>query len=101
MPELNQLLLDEVNVKSLVWQKAADLSVSLDLDLDSELVEEGKARELIRRIQEERKRLNARLDQPIRLRAPLPDSRELIEKIKIQTLATEFFPGENIVVELI
>ncbi|KKU64915.1 isoleucine--tRNA ligase [Candidatus Amesbacteria bacterium RIFCSPHIGHO2_01_FULL_47_34] len=101
VPELNQLLLDEVNVKSLVWQKAADLSVSLDLDLDSELVEEGKARELIRRIQEERKRLNARLDQPIRLRAPLPDSRELIEKIKIQTLATEFFPGENIVVELI
>lgn len=58
-PELMQVLQDEVNVKTVVWQTNSahdqSLVVELDTTLTPELLAEGEARELIRNIQKLRK----------------------------------------------
>jgi len=56
-PEVIQVLLDEINVKEVIWTKEdnADLSVVLDTVLTPDLEAEGQARELIRNIQVLRK----------------------------------------------
>ena len=77
-PSLSQtlyfLIKDEVNVKEVEWNKKQELTVSLELDLDSNLISEGQAREIIRSAQELRKALGAKLDQKIHLTAPFPDN---------------------------
>jgi isoleucyl-tRNA synthetase len=53
--ELQEVLQQEVNVKKVVWKKAAETAVCLDTSLTPELVAEGKAREIMRSIQQLRK----------------------------------------------
>lgn len=99
--ELLQLIKDELNVKRVVWTKGGSLSAVLDLALTPELVAEGVNRELIRQVQEQRKALGARLDQYIRLTAPLPNSQHLIEELKRNTLARDVVSGDIVQVELL
>ena len=99
--QLLQLIKDELNVKEIEWIDNKELSVSLDLDLDSELIAEGKVRELIRQVQELRKEKGARLDQKIKLVVPeLPVIHELFKKLKLQTLAKEVKEGDELWIEL-
>ena len=103
--QLLQLIKDELNIKNVVWEKGDELSVFLDLRLDPELIAEGKVRELIRQVQGLRKEKGARLDQKIKLVVPRPEAGpaltdELLEKLKLQTLAKEAKEGDELWIEL-
>ena len=90
-----------MNVKEVEWNKKQELTVSLELDLDSNLISEGQAREIIRSAQELRKALGAKLDQKIHLTAPFPDNPDLVEKIRLRTLADKISLGEKVKIELL
>jgi len=55
--DLDQLIKDELNVKELAFEEKEDLAVEFDTTLTPELEAEGKARDIIRMIQDERKKL--------------------------------------------
>ena len=104
--QLLQLIKDELNVRDVVRGKGKELSVDLDLNLDPELLAEGRLRELIRQVQEKRKGLGARLDQKIKIIVPRPEAGpaltdELLENLKRQTLATTVKQGRELKIELI
>jgi len=90
---LLNLLKDEVNAKSVKFVKGD--KVVLDTTITPELEEEAKARELIRKIQEERKSLSMKLTQRIDVSNPwLPKDKNLVQRIKAKTLASELTIGE-------
>lgn len=97
--QLLQLIKDELNVKEVVWKKGNELSVVLDLDLDSQLLAEGRLRDLIRQVQEKRKGLGARLDQKIRV--TLPEFPTALAEFQRQTLAKEVKSGHELQIELL
>ncbi len=97
--QLLQLIKDELNVKEVVWEKGNELSVVLDLDLDSQLLAEGRLRDLIRQVQEKRKGLGARLDQKIRV--TLPEFPTALAEFQRQTLAKEVKSGHELQIELL
>ena len=97
--ELTDLLKDELNVKSVVMVKAGKkLEVNFDTTLTQALVLEGEARELIRSIQEARKKLGTRLDEEVSVtvqRVP----KGFTEEIKRKTLANILKEGDTFKVE--
>jgi len=100
--DLTQLIKDELNIKQVIYQPGPkELSVSLDLNLDSQLIAEGQLRELIRSVQEVRKTMGAKINQPIRLFTRLPDDPEILKQLQRQTLAQEVISAEALRVELL
>jgi isoleucyl-tRNA synthetase len=96
-PELESLVKDEVNIKNIHWgkQEGGDLEVKLDTKITAELQEEAKARELIRKIQGERKKLGMNLTQKIVVTDIwIPKSKEITQKVKDRTLTTRLKEGE-------
>ncbi len=67
---LIEVLKQEVNVKSVTWNTADELDVSLDTVLTPELKEEGEARELIRSIQRLRKNAGLQMGEAATVTAP-------------------------------
>jgi isoleucyl-tRNA synthetase len=64
--QLEELIKDELNVKEVKYvAKEGELDVQLDLKITEELIEEMMARELIRKIQAERKRMGLNLSQKV------------------------------------
>jgi len=59
---LEYLLKDEINVKKVVWNSKAD---KFDTKITAELEEESKTRELMRKVQEERKNMGLNLTQKV------------------------------------
>ncbi|MBI4709138.1 MAG: isoleucine--tRNA ligase [Candidatus Portnoybacteria bacterium] len=55
--ELLNLIKDEVNVKEILFDPALNVETKLDKKITTELKEEGKAREIVRQIQEMRKQI--------------------------------------------
>jgi isoleucyl-tRNA synthetase len=93
---VGEVLLSEVNVKALEWQKTAESTVEvvLDTNLTPALIAEGKAREVIRQIQQLRK--DAGVDVMAQVRVQLPDwPEEWTEQIKAKTKVSELVKGEN------
>jgi isoleucyl-tRNA synthetase len=67
-----ELVKDEVNVKSVEFKKnTGDLRVALDTNISRELKEEGEAREIVRRIQIERKKLATSLTEKVNVALPV------------------------------
>ncbi len=67
----------------------------MDTKITPELEEEAKARDLIRKIQEERKNMGMNLTQKINVYTPwLPKNKDLVEKIKKKTLTEDLREGE-------
>lgn len=96
-PELETLVKNEVNIKNIHWgkQEGGELKVKLDTKITAELQEEAKAREFIRKIQGERKKLGMNLVQEIVVTNNwLPKSKEIAQKVKDKTLATSLEEGE-------
>ena len=97
--ELIQLIKQELNIKTLVWNydsKESDVSISLDTNITQSLKEEGKAREFIRSIQLERKNKKLGLDQLIDVKNEwIPKDKELkniiIKKALIRNLTLGSF----------
>jgi len=95
--ELEDLVKDEVNIKNIEWldNKEKGVEIKLDTEITKELEEEAKARELIRKIQGVRKKMNMSLTQEIKVFNPwVPEKNELLEKIKNKTLALILSEGE-------
>lgn len=96
-PNLLAVLADEVNVKEVLWHQGNEARIELDTTLTPELKAEGEARELIRAIQDARKKMGTRIDEQVIVELPgWPES--LTEDIKAKVLAKELVRGETIVV---
>src|SRR3989344_6962469 len=98
-PDLEELVKEELNVKSLAYNKDQEVSVVLDVELDPALLHEGYARELIRQIQDMRKEAKYKLDQKIHSQWHSDDGEvsgaihEWTEEIKKEALLKEFVSG--------
>lgn len=68
--QLVKLIKDELNVKEIEFKKGEELSVVLDTTITPELKAEGEAREIVRSIQEERKKLGTKLDEKVNVSLP-------------------------------
>jgi isoleucyl-tRNA synthetase len=69
----------------------------LDLKVTPKLKAEGEARELVRQIQELRKKAGCKLDQKVKVYGPKwPREEYLLEYIKRETLATALLPGKEL-----
>ncbi|MCX6817202.1 MAG: class I tRNA ligase family protein [Candidatus Beckwithbacteria bacterium] len=83
--ELRNLILEETNIKKLIFKGKGDGKVILDTKLTPQLEAEGKTRDLIRAIQSARKQAGTSLDEEINLE--LPDWPKAFEaEIKKKTL---------------
>lgn len=96
--DLKQLLKDELNVKKIaVKEDKEELKISLDTQITPELKAEGEARELIRQIQDLRKKNNCRLDEKIKVvGSDWPKDKNLQDYIKKETLSTELLLGREL-----
>jgi len=96
--DLIQLIKDELNIKEVVFKQGkGELEVELERKITPELRAEGEARELVRQIQELRKKAGCRLDQKIIVYAPnLPADPELQDYLKKETLAEELKKGKTL-----
>ncbi len=100
--ELTALIAEELNVKEVTLKKGGgDLSLTFDTKLTPELKAEGRARELVREIQDLRKEKGLQLSDFITVTYP-PSSAASVNQagdfIKRQTLAKELKPGKKLLV---
>jgi len=92
--ELINLLKEEINVKDVVWQKGDKLDVLLDTKITPQLEAEGQAREIIRKIQQLRKK--AQLEPNQKVSVTLPDWPKQFEKeIKQKTQVNKIIKGSK------
>jgi len=63
--DFTKLICEEINVKKIVLEDGKELKVELDTKITPELKEEANARELVRKIQAERKKLGMDLTQEV------------------------------------
>jgi isoleucyl-tRNA synthetase len=97
--DLLEVMAQELNVKQVNWQLGNQLLVELDTTLTPELIAEGEAREIIRAIQQERKKLKTRLDEEVVVTLPSwPESYE--EQIKTKVFAKKLEKGQTFQVRL-
>lgn len=87
-----KLIADEVNVKA-VNQSKGELAVELNTNITKELENEALARDLVRKIQEERKNLGTSLDEKVNVMLPDWPS-ELESEIKRKALIGKLTKGE-------
>ncbi len=77
--EIAKLIKDEINVKNIMWGAKAE---KLDTKITKELEEEAKARDLVRKVQDERKKLGLTLSQKANVSAEsLPKNKKLLDWI--------------------
>jgi isoleucyl-tRNA synthetase len=79
--ELKKLMLDELNVKDVVFKDGkGDIKTTLDTKISPELKEEADTRELVRNIQGERRSMGLDLTQKVDVRLPfIPKNKTLVE----------------------
>jgi isoleucyl-tRNA synthetase len=101
--DLEQLIIDEINVKLVEWRKdanALDPVVSLDIEITPQLKAEGEARELVRQIQDLRKEAGCKVTDRIKVFAPnWPKGFE--DYIKKETLAEILESGDNVSIKVV
>jgi isoleucyl-tRNA synthetase len=100
--DLQQLIAAELNVKKISLQvdkNLTEIKVDFDTQLTPLLVKEGKLRDLIRQIQEERKKLAARPEQKIDLTIP-KEFQEFEELLVKKVLCRKISYGPLLKVEL-
>ncbi|MEK6847256.1 MAG: isoleucine--tRNA ligase [Nanoarchaeota archaeon] len=68
-----EIIADEVNIKEIKFTNGKELSVELDTTITPELEAEGFVREIVRRIQSERKARNMKKEQRIQLKLFVSD----------------------------
>ncbi|NOY15083.1 MAG: isoleucine--tRNA ligase [bacterium] len=90
--DIQQIILDELNIKKAILKKSDKLSVSIDAHITPELEKEGRARDIIRQIQNKRRQL--KLQPTARIQVSLPEwPEEFTELIKTKTLAVNLTRG--------
>ncbi|MBI3954565.1 isoleucine--tRNA ligase [Candidatus Collierbacteria bacterium] len=96
---LVQLIKDELNIESVVFKKGKELAVSLDTKLTDQLIQKGKAREIVRSIQEARKAANCRLDQLVDVVLPAWP-KEYEDQIKREALVKNIIKGSQLAIKI-
>lgn len=96
--ELIQLIEEELNVKKVTFENGkGEMKVELDTKITPQLKAEGETRDLIRQIQQLRKKMGCQLDQKIIIFAPnLPKDKNLRESLQKQTLATKLTESDSL-----
>ena len=99
--EIEELVRQELNVLSLQFKNTdKDISVEYDTQMTDELQDMGEAREIVRAIQAERKKIGCELDAKIAVTLPAwPVSQT--DEIKRLTLATDLTKGDELRVEVV
>ena len=99
--ELHAVILEETNIKTIKFtdEKSEEIVVVLDTELTPELVNEGKAREVIRKIQGLRKDRKCLVTDVITVQLPkeyesLP--KEMLAHVKSETIAKEIIWAETL-----
>lgn len=91
-----EVFLDELNLKSIkikTDKNAKEIKAILDIKITPELKQEGEMRDIVRRIQEERKKIGTKLDEMVKVTLPSwPENFE--EEIKKRALVSEIAKGE-------
>lgn len=93
------LLSQELNVKEVSWKrkKVSEIAVKLETKLSKELLEEGKTRDLVREIQEARRKSGLSVNDVISVRSPwLPENKKLLSWVKSKTMAQTLEIGESL-----
>ena len=91
--EVAGIIKDEINIKKLEQKKGKDLKIVLDTTITDELKREGEARDIVRQIQEERKKLGTKLDEKVFVF--LPDwPKEFESEIKRKALVSSISKGD-------
>ena len=96
--KIEAVILEEVNIKSITWQKGNDdIVVTLDTQITPALRDEGMVREAVRKIQMLRKDAGCKIDVKIETTIPkdyasLPA--EYLEKIQRETLSDTILWGD-------
>src|SRR3989338_1638836 len=94
--EILQLIKDEVNVKNVIFDSGLDDDLGLDTNITSELKEEGQIRDLIRAIQELRKKAGLTIKDTADLAVETDDvGRHIIEKNKEMVLKSTLLKNIN------
>ncbi len=89
------LLKDELNVKEIEIKKGPKIEVQLDTRLTPELEEEMRARELIRKIQLERRGKGINIQDLVNVANPwLPKDKVLIERVKAKASVANLEKGD-------
>lgn len=98
--DLKKILCQEVNVKEIIQEKGEEIKVELDTNVTGALREEGEAREIIRSIQQERKRLGTNRSELVNVKiSSWPE--EFEEEIKRRTQVNELIKADKFEVERI
>ncbi len=95
-PGLQQIMAEELNVKEVINQQGKEVRIIMDTTLTDELKSEGLARDLIRQIQNARKKAGLNVDDRIHLRLE-SNSKEVdqaVEKFKKTIYAETLATGE-------
>ena len=95
-PELESILAQELNVKSVVFKSGK--SLDFDFKITNKLSDEGQARDIVRNIQVKRKEAGCILDEYILVELP-EWPKEYEEYIKNETLAKELKKGQVIMIK--
>jgi len=89
---LEQILLDELNLKNIKYGQKEN---KLDLKISIELKEEADTRDLIRKIQAERKELNTALNQRVTVTNTwIPTDEKMLQLLKTKTLCDVLEVGD-------
>ena len=82
--EVGKLIKDEINVKKVISKAGkGEISVKLDTKITKELEEEADVRDLVRKIQEERKVLGLNLTQKVNVKLEkIPTDTKLVQWMK-------------------
>ncbi|HKC14635.1 MAG TPA: isoleucine--tRNA ligase [Patescibacteria group bacterium] len=95
--EVKELIKDEVNVKNIHVDRGA-FDVQLKTEITPELKAEGEARDIVRKIQEERKKLGTRLDEKVSVQLP-EWPKEFEDDIKRKAFVSNIKKGPEFKVE--
>jgi len=100
-PELNTIILDELNIKKIEYIDGTELKVEIDTTITPELKEEGQAREIVRLIQDARKEAKYSFSDLVvcYFETESPELKLVIAKfeqeIKKQTILSEISEGQR------
>ena len=92
---IEEIIKEEVNIIDVFWKKGKEIEVELNKEITPRLEVEAKTRDLIRRIQQERKNLGVGLWQKVIVTSDwLPDDSKLIKRVKTNTLTEKLTQGK-------
>jgi isoleucyl-tRNA synthetase len=96
--QIIEVIKSEVNIKKVSFEKGTgEMSVALDVNLTDELKAEGEARDIVRMIQQERKKLGTSLDEKINV-VLTGWPKEFEEEIKNKAMIANLKEGESFMV---